>query len=61
MLELQVAIVLVAVGVVAVSSVLATEGRLRKRLHAGLKPSAAALTAAAVTSDDQPVVADARD
>jgi prepilin-type N-terminal cleavage/methylation domain-containing protein len=38
LLELQVTIVIVAVGVIAVSSVLATEQRLLKRLHSGAKP-----------------------
>ena len=68
LLELQVAIVAIAVGIVAVSSVMATERRMAKRLHAGLKPPPAAAAAAAdaadvtpaVTPDDQPL-ADARD
>ena len=37
--ELQMLIVVVAVGIVAVSSVMATESRLRKRLHANSRQS----------------------
>jgi hypothetical protein len=40
-IELQVVIVVVAVGIVAVSSVMATESRMLKRLHASSRPSAA--------------------
>jgi prepilin-type N-terminal cleavage/methylation domain-containing protein len=39
--EMQMVIVVVAVGIVAVSSVMATERRLLKRLHASSRPSAA--------------------
>ena len=39
-LELQVAIVSIALGIVAVSSVMATESRLLKRLHASSRLSA---------------------
>ena len=45
--ELQVAIVAIAVGIVAVSSVMATESRLLKRLHASSRTSTAAAAAAA--------------
>ena len=39
LLELQVTIVVIAVGIVAVSSVLATESRMLKRLHVGSRTS----------------------
>ena len=42
LLELQVSIVVIAIGIVSVTSVLATEKRMLKRLHAGLKPAATA-------------------
>lgn len=58
LLELQVAIIAIAVGVVAVSSVMATERRMLKRLHAGLKPTAAATRV--ITPDNQSF-ADARE
>jgi hypothetical protein len=41
--ELQMVIVVVAVGIVAVSSVMATESRLLKRLHAKARPSVTTL------------------
>jgi type II secretory pathway pseudopilin PulG len=43
LLETQVVIVVVAVGIVAVSSVMATESRLLKRLHASSRTSAVTL------------------
>ena len=45
LLELQVAIVTIAIGIVAVSSVMATESRLLKRLHAKSRTSAIAAAA----------------
>jgi hypothetical protein len=47
LLELQVAIVTIAIGIVAVSSVMATESRLLKRLHGNSRTSAIAAAAAA--------------
>jgi hypothetical protein len=47
LLELQVAIVTIAIGIVAVSSVMATESRLLKRLHANSRTSVIAAAAAA--------------
>jgi hypothetical protein len=40
---MQVVIVIVAIGIVAVSSVMATESRLLKRLHASSRSSAIAV------------------
>jgi hypothetical protein len=45
--ELQVTIVAIAVGIVTVSSVLATESRMLKRLHAHSRTTAPAAAAAA--------------
>jgi hypothetical protein len=57
LLELHVTIVIMAIGIVAVSSAMATERQMLRRLHAGLKP---VVTTPAITPDDQPL-ANARD
>jgi len=59
LLELQVSIVVIAIGIVSVTSVMATEKRMLKRLHAGLKPAGTASVAKDLPIEMPSVVAGA--